>query len=176
MAPVAAAAFDVDEHGWRDQRYQRCDQHHRRDRHVPEGDEDEDRQRRQHRDRQLRHVLAEERLQLFDAVDNRQHDPTGALAGKPGRPQCCDLVVETAAQILLHAGGGAVRDHRAVVIDDPAQRHRDGDPGRRKRYREKAGAVEDMGQQHAEDREAGNPDDGCDEPHQHRQCDPPAQP
>ena len=42
----------------------------------------------------LRHVLAEERLQLLDAVDHRQHDAAGALAGEPGRPECGDLVVE----------------------------------------------------------------------------------
>ena len=73
--------------------------------------------RRQHRDRQLRHVLAEKGLQLLDAVDDRQHDPAGALAGEPGRPQLGELVVEAAAQILLHAVGGAVRDHGALLLD-----------------------------------------------------------
>ena len=67
----------------------------------------------QRRDRDLRHVLAEKRLQLLDAVDHRQHHAAGALAGEPGRPQRGDLVVEPAAQRLLHPGRGAVRDHRA---------------------------------------------------------------
>ena len=78
------------------------------------------------------------RLQLLDAVDDRQHDPAGALAGEPRRPQRGDLVVEPAAQILLHPGRGAVGDHRAMVIDEPAQEHRGGDADGRNRDRDKS--------------------------------------
>ncbi len=128
LAALAAAALDLDKDGRRDQRHQCRDQHHRRHRHVPERDEDEDRQRRQHRDRQLRHILAEKGLQLLDAVDDRQHDAAGALAGKPGRSQLGDLVVKPAAQFLLHPRRGAVRDHRAAMLD----RRRAGSPRRRR--------------------------------------------
>ena len=170
LAPLAGAALDVDEDGRRDQGDECRDQHHRRDRHVPEGDEGKDRERRQHRDRQLRHVLAEKGLQLLDAVDDRQHDPAGALAGKPGRPQLGDLVVEAAAQLLLHPRRGAVRDHRAAMLDEPRSSTAAATPDRRQRHRDKAGAGEDMRQQHAEDHEAGDADDRGDEPQQDREA------
>ena len=142
LAPMARAALAMGEGARRDQGHEREDQHHCRDLHVPEGDEDEDRQRRQHRDAQLRDILAEKSLQLLDAVDDRQHHPAGALAGKPCRAQRGDLVVETAAQILLHASRGAVGDHRATVIDESPQDHRNGDTERRNRHGEKPGALE----------------------------------
>ena len=142
LAPLAGAALALRESARRDQGHEREDQHHRRDRHVPEGDEDEDRQRRQHRDAELRDILAEKSLQLLDPVDDRQHYPAGALAGKPSRAQRRDLVVEPAAQILLHSGRGAVGDHRAMMIDEAAQDDRDGDPHRWSCYGEKPGAVE----------------------------------
>ncbi len=94
---MTGAALDMDEDGRRDQGHQGKDQHHRRHRHVPEGDKDEDCNWRQHGDRQLRHVLAEEGLQLLDAVDDRKHDAAGALAGEPCRPEFGNLVIETAA-------------------------------------------------------------------------------
>ena len=67
----------------------------------------------------LRHVLAEKALQLLDAVDHRQHDAAGALAGEPGRPQFGDLVVELAAQLLLHPDRVLVRDDRAGMVEQP---------------------------------------------------------
>ena len=60
----------------------------------------------------LRHVLAEKALQLLDAVDHRQHDPAGALAGEPGRAELGDLVVERRAASPA-PGCVPVRDHRA---------------------------------------------------------------
>ncbi len=176
LATVAGTLLEVHEDGRREQSHQRKDQHHRRHRDIPEGDEDEDRNRRQDGDRQLRHVLAEKGLQLFDAVDDRQHDPAGAFAGEPGRPKGGDLVIEAAAQGLLHLRRGAVRDHRPVVLDKSAQQHRGGDPHGRDRHAEKPGAVEDVRQQHAEDRKAGDADDRGDEPEQDREGDPPPQP
>jgi len=59
-------------------------------------------------------------LQLLDPVDDRQHDPAGPLAGEPGRPQFGDLIVEASAELLLHAAGRAMRDHRAGMIEKPA--------------------------------------------------------
>ena len=79
----------------------------RGDRHVPPGDEGEDRERRQAGDAELRQILAEEGLQLLDAVDQRQHDAAGALAREPGGAELGHLVVKPAAQNFLDARGGA---------------------------------------------------------------------
>jgi hypothetical protein len=43
---VAGAPLALHEGAGRDQGHERENQHHRRDRHVPEGNEDEDRERR----------------------------------------------------------------------------------------------------------------------------------
>ncbi len=134
LTPVARAALALREGARRDQGHDREDQHDRRNRHVPEGNKDEDRQRRQHRDADLRDILPEKSLELLDPIDNREHHPAGALAGKPCRAQYGDLVIEPAAQILLHPGRGAVRDHRAVVVDKTAQNHCDCDPERRNHH------------------------------------------
>jgi len=56
--------------------------------------------------------------------------------------QRCDFVVKTAAQLLLDPRRGAVGDHRAVVINNPTQDHRNGDPGDRDRDGDETGAVE----------------------------------
>jgi hypothetical protein len=120
--------------------------------------------------------LAEKGLQLLDTVDDRQHDAAGAFAGKPGRSERRNLVVEAAAQLLLHSGGGAVGDHRAMVIDDPAQNHGNGHPERRDRHCPEAGTLEYMRQQHAEDRKPRDPDDRSDQPEQDREDNPAAQP
>ncbi len=116
------------------------------------------------------------RLQLLDAVDNRQHDAAGALAGEPGRPERGDLVVEPAAQVLLHAGGGAMRDHCAMVIHHAAQDHGSRDADGRNGDGEEAGIFENVRQQDAEKRKAGDADDRSDEPEQDRQRDPAAKP
>ncbi len=174
LAPLAAAPLDRDEHGRRDQGDQCEDQHHRRHRHVPEGDEGEDRERGQHRDAELRHVLAEKGLQLLDPVDDRQHHPAGALAGKPGGSKFGDLVVEPAAQHLLHPAGGAVRDHDAVMVDEAAQHDSRGDAQSRQRDRDEAGIGEDMREQHAEDRKAGDAQHRGDEAQSYRRGDPAA--
>ena len=86
--------------------------------------------RRQHRDRHLRHVLTEKGLQLLDPVDDRQHDPAGALAGKPSRPQFGDLVVKPAAQFLCTRAAVRARPCSAMV-DHAAHDHSRGDADRR---------------------------------------------
>ena len=111
-------------HRRRGQGEQRRGQHHGGDRHVPERNEGEDRQRRADRDRHLRQVLAEERLQLLDAIDHRQHDAAGALRAEPRGPERHDLVVQPAAQHVLHAHRGPVRDHGAHVIQPRPQHDR----------------------------------------------------
>ena len=123
-------------HGRRqDQGEQRRGQHDRGDRHVPPGDEGENRQRRADGDRDLRQVLAEEGLKLLHAVDHRQHHAAGALRAEPGGAEGDDLVEQAAARRFLHARGGAVGDHGAVVVEPGAQQDRGGrghqrqDPG-----------------------------------------------
>ena len=81
----------------------------------------------------------------------------------------------TAAQVFLHPRGRAVGDHRAMVIDNPAQGHRNGDSNRRKRHCNEARAVEYMGEQHAEDRKPRDPDHRGNKPEKDRQGDPTAQ-
>ena len=121
---------------------QREAQHQRRDRHVPPGDDGEHGERRERRDGELRHVLAEKALQLLDAVDHRQHDAAGALAGEPGRPEFGDLVVELEPQHLLHARRGAVRHHGALVFEKGAHEHHRRDR-RRRQYERRAPARRD---------------------------------
>ena len=96
------------------------------------------------------------RLQLLDAVDHRQHDAAGALGAEPGRTEGDDLVVQQPAQRLLHAHGGAVRDHGAAVVERGAQH--DGDAGARQRPDQRGGrrALEHAGEEAAEEHEAGD--------------------
>ena len=79
------------------------------------------------RDRHLGNVLAEERLQLLDAIDHGEHDAAGALGAEPGGTEGDDLVVKQPAQRLLDVHGGAVRDHGAAVVERRAQH--DGNAG-----------------------------------------------
>ena len=51
--------------------------------------------------------------------------------GEPAGPQRDDLVVETAAQRFLHPRRGAMREHRARMVEHGAQQDRDGDAGQR---------------------------------------------
>ena len=139
---MTGAALALRECARRNQGHEREDQHHRRDRHVPESNEDENRERRQHRDADLRDILPEKRLELLNPIDDRKHDPAGALAGEPCRAQRGDLVIEAAAQILLNPGRGAMGDHSAMVIDEPAQQHRDGDANGRNCDCDETGTIE----------------------------------
>ena len=62
-----------------------------------------------------------------------------------------------------------------MVIDDPAQDNRSGDPDGGDCEGDKSGPVEDARQEHAEDRKAGDPDHRGDEPQDDREGDPAAQ-
>ena len=160
----------------RHQSEQRRAQHHSGDRHVPERDEGEDRQRRADGDRHLRQVLAEEGLQLLDAIDHRQHHAAGAFGAEPGRAERDDLVVQPAAQRLLHPGRGPVRDHGAqhgrarraagCAAQCADQRH-DQFGGRC--------AAEQPGEELAEEDEARDADGQRQQAEQDRQRDAPAQ-
>ena len=169
------AAGALVHHRGRHQGEQRGAQHHGGDRNVPERDEGEDRHRRAGRDRHLRQVLAEERLQLLDAVDDRQHDAAGAFGAEPRRPERDDLVVQAAAQRLLHARRGAVRDHGAHVVEPGAQQ--DGGQGADQRDDQLGGrrAAEQPGEELAEEGEPGDADRQRQQAEQNRQCDASAQ-
>src|SRR5260370_791392 len=85
LAPVAGVALALREGAGRDQGHERGDQHHRRNRHVPDGGEDEERERRQNRDAEVRDVLPKKRLELLNPIDDREHYPASALPGEPCR-------------------------------------------------------------------------------------------
>ena len=106
-----------------EQRHQREAQHDQRHRQVDEGDHGEDQDRRQQRDQELRQELAEIGFELLDAVDHRQRQAAGALAADRRRSQRRHLVVERAAQHLLHARRRLVRHYRAPVLGNAAQHH-----------------------------------------------------
>ncbi len=158
MPDAASTSLDLVPRDRRGERDQSRDQHDGRDRQVPPHDEQKDRDRRQRGDADLGQVLAEKALQLLDPVDDRQHDAAGALAGEPGRPEFGDLVVKPAAQILLHPAGGIVGDHRAAMVEQAAQQHRESDADRRLGNGGETSAGEDPRQQHAEQSETGDPE------------------
>ena len=159
LVPDAApAALDLVPGDRRGERDQGRHQHDRRDRHIPPRDKGEDRNRRQRGDADLRQILAEKALQLLDPVNQRQHDAAGAFAGKPGRAQFSDLVVETPAQIFLHAAGGTVRDNCAAMIEQTPQEDGARDPKGGHCDRGRAGAAEDTGEKGAEQRKPRDPE------------------
>ena len=131
--------IETAECGGQHQAHERRAQHHRRHRHVPPSDDGEHGDGRERGNGELRHVLAEKRLQLLNAVDQRQHDTPGPLAGEKSRPEFGDLVVELKSQHLLHARGSAVRRRGALVFEhgahehDRRDRHRRQDERRRRR-------------------------------------------
>ena len=149
-------------------------EHERRERQVPPGDDGKQREGRERGDRKLRHVLAEERLQLLDAVDEGKHHAAGALAREPGGAEFRDLVVELEAQHFLHARGGAVREHGARVLEHAAQDHRGG--GRRGRQHQRGGgrAVKDAREHCAQEHEPRHADRGGGEAHEDGRDDAPA--
>ncbi len=111
--------------------------------------------RRADRDRHLRQVLAEEGLQLLDAIDHRQHDAAGALRAEPGGAEGDDLVEQPGAQRLLHLRGGAMGDHGAGVVQRRAQQDRHGGAGQR---HERNLLLEHAGEEAAKEGEAGDAD------------------
>ena len=113
--------------GRRHESEQRGAEHHSGDGEVPVRHEGEDCHRRAGGDRDLGNVLAEEGLQLLDAVDDRQHHAAGAFGTKPYRAEGDDLVVQPHAQRLLHAGCGTVSNHGAKVVEAGAQQNRSED-------------------------------------------------
>ncbi len=162
--------------GRRDQGEQRGGEHHPGDRHVPERHEGEDGHRRADSDRYLRQILPEEGLQLLDPIDDGQHDAAGTLRPKPCRPEGDDFVVQPPTQRLLYARGGAMRDHRAQMVEPGPQQN---SAERRRQWRQQLARwlrAEQAGQELAEKREPGNADSKRQQAEQDAQGDPPAQP
>ncbi len=151
-------------------------QHHGGHGQVPERDEQEDRQRGANGDGDLGQVLAEEGLQLLDAIDHGQHDAAGALGAEPCGTEGDDLVVEPGAQGFLHAGGGAVGDHGARVIEPGAQQDAGGGGDQGPGELRGRVAAEHAGEEAAEKGESGDADEKRQQADQDRGGDAAAQP
>ena len=129
-------------------------QEHERNRHVPESHEGENRDRGTGGDGKLGEVLAEEGLQLLDAVDHREHHAACPLLGEPGGAEVRDLVEEQHAQLALHRRRDVVSDVGAALVEERAGQHGEGggrEPGQGCR---RAVPVENGGQGDAEEGEA----------------------
>ena len=175
VAPCEARLGVPDvEGGGRHQGEQREGDQQRRDRQVEEGDEYEDARRQQNGSGELRQVLAEEGLELLDAVDRRGDHVAGALEPEMGGAELDHLAVEAPANVELNQRRGLVGDHGAQVLEPAAQNHDAGDRGEGLDQRVGACALEDLGQEPAEQRQTGDADGGRDETYQHRAGDTPA--
>ena len=152
----------VEEHG-QEEAEEGCRDHDACYRQVPPGDDGEDREWGQACDAELRQILPEEGLQLLDPVDDREHDPAGALAREPGGAEGGYLVVEGGAQVLLDPCGRAVCCHGAEMLEGPAQQDRGRDRRRGKGQGRRWRTRDDARQQPAEEDEARDPHTGGNE-------------
>ena len=105
----------------RQQHAERGHQQHERHRQIHEGDEREDEQRCEGGHEELRKILTEVHLELLHALHEGEHHVAGARAREVGGTERRHLSVERLPQMLLHAGGGVMRDHRAAVVERAAQ-------------------------------------------------------
>ena len=138
-------------------------------------DEREDRDRRGGGYEELRQVLAEERLQLLDAVDHREHHAAGAAAREPARSEREELVEQARAQAFLDAGGRTVRDHDARLFQRRTQHDRRRDPDGWRRYILEVRALKHQHEQAAEEHEPRDPRAQRQHPQHHAERDTPAQ-
>ena len=160
--PVVAIAREagltiatVPERG-RQQHAERGHQQHERHRQIHEGDEREDEQRCEGGHEELRKILTEVHLELLHALPEGEHHVAGARAREVGRTERRHLSVERLSQMLLHAGGSVMRDHRAAIIERAAQ-----DEGGRRQHDGGGERPERFTGQHAtqEPAEKGEPSD-----------------
>ncbi len=121
-AREAVAAVPAVPEGGEEEGGQRGGQDHPGERQVDRGHDREDQERGQRGDEELRQVLAEVDLELLHALDHREDDVAGAGLGEVGGTERGDLRVERRAQPRLDAGRGVVGDHRAPVLEEPAER------------------------------------------------------
>ena len=133
----------------REERHQREAHHDRGYGQIDERHSREDQQRRQQRDQELRQELAEIGLELLHAIDQRECDRARALRADGRRTQRRDLVIDPAAEPLLHARGGLVRDHGAPMLEDRAERDHHGDTRDGQRQRAEIASLEDLADQPA---------------------------
>ena len=134
----------------RDQGEQRRDQHDEGDGPVEKGDETEDQERRQNGDDQLRQVLAEIDFELLDPVDHRHDRIAGPLQPEMRRTKLGHLVEDDGAQVDLDLCRRIMRDHRAQIFQPAAHEHDGGDAGERPQQFVQRHALEDPGNQPAE--------------------------
>ena len=154
---------------------QRGAEHHSGDGEIPERHEGEDCHRRAGGDRDLGNVLAEEGLQLLDAVDDRQHHAAGAFGTEPYRAERDDLVVQAYPQCLLHPGCGPVRDHGSKIVEPGAKQ--DGGEYAEQRYDQFGGRcrAEQPGKELAKEDEARDADGEGEQAEQDPEDDAPPQ-
>ena len=153
---------------WGDEGEQREAEQDAGERQVEECGEDEDAERRDRRDDELRQVLAEIGLQLLDPVDQGEQRIARALRAELAGAEGGDLVEEPRADLQLHQGGGVVRCHGAPVFEHAARQHRHRHRHDRQDQVVKAGALKHPPQQPAEQREPRDPDRGREQAEQHR--------
>ena len=137
----------------RDQGEQRGGQHDEGDRPIEKGDEAKDQEWRQYGNDQLRQVLAEIDLELLDPLDHRHDRIAGAFQPEMGRPQFGDLVEDDGAQMDLDFGRRIVRHHGAQIFEPAAHDHDGGDAGEGPQQVVERHALEDFGDQPAEQRQ-----------------------
>ncbi len=109
------------------QRGQREDEEDQRSLQVQEGHEGEDQDWRQRGHDQLRHVLAEERVELFDAVDQGKDGIAGTALVEVTGAELQHVVVQQAADARFHAGRGGVGDLVAAELQQGADDDETGD-------------------------------------------------
>ena len=156
MAETAAFTVPALERRGRDQGDQREGDQQDGDRKVKKGDEREDGDGREQGDEDLRQVLAEVGLQLFDPIDHGEHDVAGALQTEMGGAEFDHFVVQALAQVALHPCRGAMGHHVPPVLETPAQRHDAGDRGERHDHDVQGLAPEYLGKQPAEQSKPGD--------------------
>jgi hypothetical protein len=71
----------------------------------------------------LRHISAEESLQLLHAIDDGKHHATGAFGAEPGGAELGDAVEQACAQHRLHSPSRALGQHDAAMIECGPQQH-----------------------------------------------------
>ena len=106
--PVATAAGGLAEEPGSQERQRQKHAHHHRQRRIQRPQVDENADGRQHRDQELRQVLAIVRFQLLNTVDSAGHQLAGSAPFQVPRPQHQEVAIEARAQGLLDGSGRAL--------------------------------------------------------------------
>ena len=174
LAPAAVLAVPPGEGGGGDQGKEGEREQDQGDRKIEKREECEYDERGERGHEELGQELAEPGFELFDPLhDGDQHLP-GALEPEPRRSELRHLVVEALAQVHLHPGRGAVRDHVAPVFEPSPEQHDCADEDELPGERLERLAREDPGKEPAERSEPPDPDQGGGEADRYRKRDPAA--